>query len=225
MAVFPSTRWSLIQASGRPSGEIAAAWSELVRDYRPAIVGFFRRGGLAHEADDLAQDFLLRSMSESWWSRADAGVGSFRRFLFVLLNRFLAQQKQLGRHRFEIANGNIREGEHYDTPEKQFDLDFALCVTQHALDELRASYERDARGELFETLQAWLTETPAHGELAALGKSLGVSANTLAVQLKRLRIRFRKTVRTALTQLSAHSDDVDNDVAALRSALTDGVGQ
>ena len=71
MVAFPTTRWSLIRASHQPTGDIAAAWSGLVRDYRPAILGFFRRSPLAPEAEDLAQEFLLRSMRDGWWARAD----------------------------------------------------------------------------------------------------------------------------------------------------------
>src|ERR1700760_2776309 len=103
MTAFPSTRWSLIQASERPPGEIAAAWSELVRSYRPATVALFRRATTPTEAEDLAQEFLLRSMRENWWSRADATVGSFRRFLFVLLIRFRGQQQRLAFRRIETG--------------------------------------------------------------------------------------------------------------------------
>src|SRR5450432_1939010 len=103
MAVFPTTRWSLIRASGRQPGEVAAAWSDLVRDYRPAILGFFRRSALARDAGDLTQEFLLRSMRDGWWSRADPEVGSFRRFLLMLLKRFLATQRDAAHRCFEMT--------------------------------------------------------------------------------------------------------------------------
>jgi hypothetical protein len=210
----------LIQASERPPGEIAAAWSELVRGYRPAIVAFFRRTTNAADAEDLAQEFLLRSMRENWWSRADAGIGSFRKFLFVLLSRFLAQQRNLAFRRLETASDAL-DIQHDDTPDKQFDIDFAACLARNALDRLRADYERDGRGIVFDALQEWLSDTPPRGDLARLGESLGIAPNTLAVQLKRLRLRFRKTMVETLEQLSADGDEAHCEAHTLRDALQD----
>jgi len=218
MTAFPSTRWSLIQASERPPGEIAAAWSELVRDYRPAIVAFFRRARAAADAEDMAQEFLLRSIRENWWSRADPAVGSFRRFLFVLLTRFLAQQRDLAYRRQERSSDAFDAG-HNDTPDKQFDIDFAACLARSALDRLRADYACDGRDAVFDALQEWLSDTPPRGDLVRLGESLGIAPNTLAVQLKRLRLRFRKTLVEALEQLSADAREADSEASALRHAL------
>lgn len=224
MAVFPTTRWSLIQASDRQPGEVAAAWSDLVRDYRPAIIGFFRRGACAREAEDLAQEFLLRSMRDGWWSRADREVGSFRRFLLVLLKRFLAMEHAAGHRRFELTGAIVEERDHAQTPERQFDLEFALCLTRIALAQLRGEYESNGRGDLFDTLQPWLSETPEHGELVALSGSLGMTSNTLAVQLKRLRARFQKAVRAALADLSLDAEHAAADLDALRVVLgSDGL--
>ena len=222
MAVFPTTRWSLIQASARPPGEIAAAWADLVRDYRPAIIGFFRRSALARDAEDLAQEFLLRSMRESWWSRADPDVGSFRQFLIVLLKRFLAQQRDAGYRRFEVENSTTMEPHCCDSPERQFDLEFALCLTRNALNQLQCEYERDGQGEVFAALQPWLSEAPAYGELAALGTRLDIAPNTLAVRLKRLRLRFQQALRRTLAQLSVDSEHAASDLQALRVSLTSG---
>ena len=219
MAAFPTTRWSLIRASDRPPGEITAAWGDLVRDYQPAIVGFFRRSVLARDADDLSQEFLLRSMRESWWSRANPEVGSFRQFLMVLLKRFLAQQRDCGYRRFEVNNTTIPEDDNDETPERHFDLEFALCLARIALNELHREYERDGRGELFVALQPCLSEAPARGELAVLGSKLQVAPNTLAVQLKRLRLRFQKAMRATLSQLSIDPEHAAADLEALRLAL------
>ncbi|MBS0194254.1 MAG: hypothetical protein JSR34_08395 [Proteobacteria bacterium] len=219
MPAFPTTRWSLIQASDRQPDAVAAAWAELVRDYRPAIVAFFRRSALARDAEDLAQEFLLRSMHEGWWSRADPAVGSFRRFLLVLLQRFLATQRSSGHRRFERTGIEVEDGTHSASPEQWFDLEFALCLTRTALERLREDYAADGRGPLFDALQPWLTEQPERGELAALGAQLQVAPNTLAVQLKRLRARFQQAVRAALADLSLDAQHASADLDALRAVL------
>ena len=219
MAGFPTTRWSLIRASDRAAGDVAAAWSELVRDYRPAIVAYFRRGALARDAEDLAQEFLLRSIRESWWSRADPAVGGFRRFLYALLARFAAQQRDLAYRRYEDGDAGAIERAGDATPERAFDLDFALCVARVAWRALEAGYGAEGRADVFAALQPWLADAPAHGELAALGTRLGVAPNTLAVQLNRLRQRYRRAVRAAVRELGVDDAQADVELAALRDAL------
>ena len=219
MVLFPSTRWSLIRASNRQPGETAAAWVELVRDYRPAIVGFFRRRVGIRDAEDLAHEFLIRSMSNGWWSRADPDVGSFRRFLLMLLKRFLSTQNDVGYRRFESTVADVEQTHHGPTPERQFDLEFALCLTRTALAGLRSEYEDGGRADVFDSLQPWLAESPPHGEFTALGAKLGVAPNTLAVQLKRMRTRFQKSVRAALADLSIDAEQAARELDALRVVL------
>lgn len=220
MSVFPTTRWSLIHASRLPPQDAAAAWSVLVRDYRPAIVAYFRRSALARDAEDLAQEFLLSSMQDGWWARADAEVGSFRRFLLVLLKRFLLKRWTGAQQRCEVPADTVDGGSHDDSPEAHFDLQFALCLAQTALEALRERYARDGRAELFAQLEPWIAETPAPGELAAAAARLGTAPNTLAVQLRRVRQRLREAIRTALAELCIDRAQADADLIALRGALT-----
>lgn len=219
MNAFPTTRWSLIRASGEPPQRAAAAWSALVQDYRPAILAYFRRSALAREAEDLAQEFLLVSMQDGWWARADSEAGSFRRFLLALLGRFLSNRRSSARERRELTGVDRAESTAADSPEAEFDLQFALCLTRGALTALQQRYADEGKNELFHNLQNWLSEAPAHGELAALAQRLDVPPNTLAVQLKRLRQRFRDAVAAALGELCVDAAQRDADLLALRQAL------
>lgn len=219
MPAFPTTRWSLIRASRQPPADAADAWAALVRDYRPAIVAYFRRGPLAREAEDLAQEFLLRSMQDGWWARADAEVGSFRRFLFALLKRFLLNRANRAQQRHEVAAEPDEECAATDSPDAQFDQQFALCLTRNALAALRERYARDDRAALFSALEPWLAETPASGELAAIAQRLQVAPNTLAVQLRRLRQRLQQAIRGAVAELCLDHAHAQAELAALRQAL------
>lgn len=215
MAQFPTTRWSLIHTCDRSQADIVAAWSELVQAYQPAIVNYFRRRATQQDADDLAQEFMLRSIDDGWWARADPQAGSFRQFLHMLMKRFLANQMGAGYRRFERTGESHEDVADLQTPDQHFDLQFALCLTRIALDGLRKDYESDGRGATFTALAPWLAEAPEYGELIELGKQLDVSANTLAVQLKRLRTRLQKAVRVAIKDLSLN----DEFAAAERDAL------
>lgn len=222
MPAFPTTRWSLIRASQLPPPEAAAAWSALVRDYRPAILAYFRRSVLAREAEDLTQEFLLGSLQAGSWSRADAEQGSFRRFLHLLLKRFLLQRANTAQQRREVLGELPDSASAADSPEAEFDLQFALCLTRDALAALRAQCAREGKQALLAHLEPWLGEPPAHGELAALAQSLDLAPNTLAVQLHRLRQRLQRLIRDALAELCLQPEQVEHDLAALRQALARG---
>ena len=222
MASFPSTRWSLIQAGGNSAADQAEAWGLLVKNYRPAIIGFFRRSALSKDAEDLAQEFLLRSMRDSWWGRADPGVGSFRTFLLVLLKRFAMHERGTGYRRFEVESNDsldLEQAEHWKTPERQFDLDFAACLAEEAVADLRGQFEAENRGELFEELLRFIADPPEHGELARIGSRIDIAPNTLAVQLKRLRFRFQKQVKAKLAGLCLDEQHAAIDLQALRQVL------
>ena len=219
MAQFPTTRWSLIQTSDRSQADIVAAWSDLVQAYQPAIVSYFRRRATRQDADDLAQEFMLRSIDDGWWARADPEAGSFRQFLRILMKRFLASQMDAGYRRFERTGEGTENPADLQTPDQVFDLQFALCLTRIALDDLRKDYESDGRGATFSALEPWLVEAPEYGELAGLGKQLEISPNTLAVQLKRLRTRLQKTVRVAIKDLSLNDECAAIERDALYASL------
>lgn len=220
MAQFPTTRWSLIQTSDRSQADTVAAWRDLVQAYQPVIVSYFRRRANPQDADDLAQEFVLRSMDDGWWARADPHAGSFRQFLRLLMKRFHANQLAAGFRRFEQTGGSHDDVVDPETPDRAFDLQFALCLTQIALDDLRKDYESDGRGNTFSALEPWIVEAPEYGELVGLGKQLDVSPNTLAVQLKRLRTRLQKTVRAAIKDLSLNEECAVAERETLAAALS-----
>lgn len=222
MVNFPTTRWSLIQTSDRSQADIVAAWSDLVQAYQPAIVSYFRRRATRQDADDLAQEFILRSIDDGWWARADPLAGSFRQFLRMLMKRFMANQMEAGFRRFEWTGQRHEEAVDLKTPDQVFDLQFALCLTRIALDDLRQDYECEGRGATFSALEPLLAEAPAHGELVGLGKQLDVSPNTLAVQLKRLRTRLQKAVRVAINDLSLNDACAATERDALMASLSMG---
>lgn len=67
------------------STEDAAAWTEFVGLYGPIIVGWCQHRGLQpSDADDVAQDVLLRLATRMRTFRYDPSQGSFRAYLCTL---------------------------------------------------------------------------------------------------------------------------------------------
>ncbi len=215
MAQFPSTQWSLIRRSGSPSSR-HVAFAELARGYRDAILAFCRARLDVSTAEDATQSFLASSFEHDWWSRADADAGSFRGFLLLLLRRHLGRIDGA----FDNATELVTDVEDPLPPtDRQFDARFALALTARALETLRASYRARGREALFNQLLTLLAAPPEHGELKAVATTLGMPANTLTIELQRMRKRLRQQVRAQLKELCADQATLDSEWAILQGVL------
>lgn len=217
MARFPDTQWSLLRRSGLAS-QRHEAFSTLARVYRPAIQAYFRSRLGTAEADDAAQSFLAASFEHDWWARADAGVGSFRVFLLMLLRRHLGRCRA-NEPPLEPLDADAAIVDPSPEAERQFDARFALVLTQRALDRLRSEYLDRGEGARFDTMVRLLTDPPGHGELQRAADALGMGANALSVALKRLRQRWQARLREELMQLCADPEAFAADWSALRQVL------
>lgn len=219
MAQFPSTQWSLVrQSASSTSGR--AAFGELAQAYRGAILAFFRARMDVDAAEDATQSFLALSYEHAWWTRADAALGTFRGFLLMLLRRHLGHLRE----RQPTANGDAAETLVDAAPDAdhQFDLRFALALAQRAIDAQRARYHERGRGDLFEQLLPLLSSPPEHGELKRVAATLGVPANSLTVELQRLRKRLREEMRAGVRDLSADETAFEVEWAAMQRILDGG---
>jgi len=218
MAQFPSTQWSLIRRSGSPSSR-RVAFAELALGYRDAILAFFRARLDASTAEDATQSFLASSFEHDWWSRANLESGSFRGFLLLLLRRHLVHVRTA-----PIAESRI-EAEFADPAppvDRHFDARFALALTARAVESLRADYHARGREALFDHLLTMLSAPPEHGELKVAATALGIPANTLTIEVQRMRKRLREQVRKELMQLCSDQAALDREWTILQRVL-DGV--
>lgn len=221
MGNFPSTRWSLIRQSGTTSSG-RAAFGELASAYRGAILAYFRARLPADAAEDATQSFLAASYEHAWWSRADAGLGSFRNFLRVLLRRHLGHLRSALPPAGDGAVDTDDLADGAPDADHQFDLRFVLALTARAVDAQRARYVQRARGEVFERLLPLLSSPPEHGELKTVAAALGVPANTLTVELQRLRQRLREQMRSLVEDLCADEAAFASEWAAVQRLLEGG---
>jgi hypothetical protein len=77
---FPTTRWTLVLAAGRPDRkEARSALGSLCEDYWYPLYAYVRRRGYpADQAQDLTQEFFMRLLGGRYRDRADperAGSG------------------------------------------------------------------------------------------------------------------------------------------------------
>lgn len=64
-----------------------------------------------------------------------------------------------------------------------------------------------------------LLETPVPGDYVRIGASLGRSANTVAVAVKRLRARLRAHIRQQLLHTVTDETSLQHELSTLRDAL------
>ena len=213
---FPTTRWSLIVASG-DSEDARMAWAELAANYRSAIQVYFRCRFGADAADDLTSAFFAESIAGGWWARADLDRGSFRTYLRMLLRRFGARHIERNAT-LQVADRDIdRVADDDADPEAAYERDFAHTLVERALARLRIEH---ANASDCEALLPFLLDRGDQGDLKQLAVELGVAQNTLLQRLRRLRLRLRELLRDEFAQLVADPASIDAELLTIRKALT-----
>ncbi len=220
-----TTRWSLILAARGQGSDARDALAELCAAYRPVLLAYFRRHGEAQRAEDETQAFFLHFLQQRLAERAEPERGSFRAFLFTAaenhrrerLRAELTAKRGGGAWHVEDALQTLVDaGTDLAT---QFDRDWALQVLARARDRLREEADRAGRLTLFDALQHLLAEAPEADEYSRIGSVFGMSANHVAVAVKRLRDRLRALVGHELVDTLAPGADVEVELEWLKRAL------
>lgn len=214
---FPTTRWSLIVASG--DRDVARmAWNELAGRYRAPIRAWFACRYGTDRADDLTHAFFVQSIDNNWWARADIERGSFRTYLRMMLHRFGARH---GEHSAPLdgsdaAVENVRDG---DDPEQAYERAFAQTLVRHAMDRLR---EQSRGDRLALALLDHVLERGEQGDLKQVANALGLMQNTVSQRLRRMRLQLRESLREEIALLVVDPDRVDDELQGMRETLAGG---
>jgi len=206
---FPTTRWSRVARAGEPS-----ALAELCLAYWYPIYALIRRkGNSPDQALDLTQAYFARLIEKGTIAAADPTRGRFRSFLRSDCTFFLANQRDQnqalkrggGARIFSIDRQDaetrfVREPAHEETPERQFERDWALSLLDRAIGRLDRFYQTSGRGETFRKLRPIMTnehETPRFAELAM---ELNTTEAALRTAVHRLRARFADELRAEIAE-------------------------
>jgi RNA polymerase sigma-70 factor (ECF subfamily) len=229
MALFATTRWSLIMDARGDAGAARGALGEICRAYRMPVLAYIRRSGsAAADAEDLAQEFFTQLLESRWDTRADPERGRFRAFMLTALKHFLlnshaaasAGRRGGGSTRvdFDLAAAALAAPSS-QSPEQVFERAWALTVIERALERLREEAGRAGKAALFAQLSPFLGEPAEPADYSALGQALGLRPNTVAVSVHRLRVRLRELVRLELADQTEGPEGVDQELKVMRAAL------
>lgn len=227
---FVTTRWSLVaQAGNLDEDQSRAALQVLCQSYWFPLYAYARRRMDAEQAQDMTQEFYCVLLDKNYLESADQQKGRFRAFLLTAFKHFLANQhdrentiKRGGRVSklsldFDSANSRYSLQPVDDlTPDKVFERQWVLTLLENVMDQIRDYYANKGDDHLqrFEILKPMIIgETGAN--YAELGKQLGSSAETLRVQVHRMRGKYQETLRAEIAGTVANQAEVDDEIQRL----------
>ncbi|MEZ0276603.1 MAG: RNA polymerase sigma factor [Roseimicrobium sp.] len=231
---FHTTRWSLVLAAQRGSGETEGrrALAMLCRDYWYPLYAFARRRGhTPHDAQDLTQAFFA-NLLERQATTADPAKGRFRSYLLGALKHYMANewhranaQKRGGGQtlvEWDALDAEARyalepAGQNGTDAEALYDRRWAMELLDKAMAKLRAEFEAKGDGDTFDVLKGCLGGGEAPREECAA--KLGLSEGALKVAVHRLRARYREVLRAAIAETVDAPEDVSEEMRHLVAVL------
>lgn len=226
MPGFETTRWSLIIETRLDDASSRGALEELCRRYRDPVLGYLRAHGYPkEEADDRTQAFFAHLLSQKLHHSADPAKGRFRSYLLMSLQHFLSSERR--RERTEKRGGaiehvgldSIAEPAGEDTPDTVFEREWARTLIAHALRRLHQEARQAGKEALFQALRVYLFEPPASEDYAETSRNLGLSRNTVAVAVHRLRHRLQELVRHEVALTVADETQLPEELASLHGSI------
>jgi RNA polymerase sigma factor (sigma-70 family) len=232
---FATTRWSVVLAAGANLSTDGArqALTTLCETYWYPLYGFLRsRGYSAEDAQDLTQAFFVRMLEKETIGQADPARGRFRSFLLTALKNFAANEhdREIAKKRgggvtivsleFENAEGRFQlEPPSEETPESIFDRRWALTLLDRVMLRLKAELVRGGKQAQFDGLKTYLTGDQPQLSYAETASELGISEGATKVAVHRLRRHFRDLVRDEIAQTVSSSEEVEDELRHLWSAV------
>ena len=231
---FKTTHWSLVlTAAHRDAPERTAALNALCQTYWYPLYAFVRRRGYdIHEAQDLTQSFFAHLVKAEILQSVAQQKGKFRSFLLASLKNLLANEwnrahtiKRGGE--FSIISWNTESGEdrycrepsHDATPEKLFERSWALTLIQTVFEKLKKEYLDIGKGQLFEAIQASLSEGEGAETYGGIAAKLNLTEGAVKMSVLRMRRRFGYLLRVELAQTLADAGEVEAELRYLVSCL------
>ena len=225
-----STRWSIVLAAGnRASSKSEQALETLCRTYWYPLYAYVRRRITnADEAQDLTQEFFAQLLEKNYLADARPERGKFRSFLLAVFKHFLTKewdksraQKRgggLNKLSLDLEIGESRyQLEPLDemTPERLYDRQWAVTLTNDALARLRDEYAAADKLDQFDVLKTFLAGSSQESSYREAAKLLKTSDGALRVAVHRLRQRYGELLRSTIAETVTRPEEVEEEIRAL----------
>ena len=219
----PPTHWSMVLAAGDDTSPGASeALEHLCSTYREPVFRYLSGCGIPPgEVEDIVQSFFESLLRRRSFSRVAPERGRFRAYLKRALRyHLLDRPKPIPREKVieldALEPGQLDGLEPGDAthPGDALDREWAEHVLHLALERLEARC-RDSGEDSFVHLRRFLAEEPEPGDYAVVAQAAGISANTVAKRVQRLREELNHCVREILIDTVGTPAEVEIEIRAL----------
>jgi DNA-directed RNA polymerase specialized sigma24 family protein len=237
-AHFHTTDWKLIlQAAEYPDlASSEKALSDFCEAYWPPLYTFVRRRGFSsNDAEDLVQGFFAHLLKQNTLRRADREKGKLRTFLLGSLQHFLANEYDRN-HTLKRGGGKpvislddqlaateaaLADATHLDDT-ASYDQAWLTTLVSRAWKQMERECVAEGRWQILQELEPYLrggSSMPDQREMAA---RLNLPFATLRTTLRRLRQRYRETLREEVARTVADPGQIDDELRYLHRFLLSG---
>jgi len=232
--VFATTHWSVVLAAGEPnSTQAAQALEKLCRTYWYPIYAYLRRRGCGEpDAQDLTQGFFAQLLERRSIQAVEREKGKFRSFLLASLNYYVADERDRANAQKrgggrEALSLDVQEAEQRyrlepadeRSPEKIFELRWAMTLLDQVLTRLAAEFSAAGKPELFNRLKPYLVEGSGEKTYAETAREGGMTEEALKKAVQRMRRRYHQLFREEIAQTVASPAEVDEELRHLCTVL------
>jgi RNA polymerase sigma factor (sigma-70 family) len=237
-ARFETTHWTVVMQSVKSDASVSAqeAMAEFCESYWPPLYTFVRRRGYSpSDAQDLVQGFFEHLLSHNTLSRADRDKGRLRTFLLGSLQNFLANEydrtqalKRGGASRIVSMSDGVAAEEAALVTMSQldetgcYDQAWVATLVSRAWERLQEEYEADGKTMLLQELKPFLFGGRAMPDQEEIAARLKIPFATLRTILRRLRHRYRESLRQEVARTVAAPSQVDEELQYLQRLLLAG---
>jgi RNA polymerase sigma-70 factor (ECF subfamily) len=225
----------VLRAKDPESAERREAFEKLIQIYWKPLYFFVRRNGkTTEESKDLTQGFFAALLAKDYLKTFDPERGKFRAFLLSALKHYMADQydhdralkrgggRPLLSMDFEGAEAEAAGApSRSDSPDRDFQRDWAVQVMSQALDAVRLSYHNSGRIAEFESFKNHLTSLHPRGTTyQSLAASLGISVNDVRNRIRAARTRYREAIMNVIRTYSDSPEEAREELRDLLSAFS-----
>lgn len=151
-------------------------------------------------------------------------MASLKNFLANEWDRANAQKRGGGHERLSLdrESGESRlslEPAHADTPEREFERQWALTLLDQVVSRLQAEFSTAGKSRQFELLKESLTGGRAVLDYSAVASELSMSEEAARQAAHRLRKRYRELLRDEVAATVETADEIEDEIGRLLAAL------
>jgi len=226
-----SSHWSEVFTAGKDSSPDArAAFGELYVAYLPPLLAYLRsKGNSQDRAMDLLHGFFEHLLETNGLSTVEKR-GKFRNWLLRALDHFMtdewreqhALKRGAGESHLPIGPdfeaGEVEPPATGLTPEQAFDRKWAIALLKRVLTRLQGEYAQAGKQTTFAELKDFLPGGHAAFSHQEIADRLKMQANTVTVNIKRLRERYGELLRAEISD-TTDPDTVEEEWHHLQVAL------